>query len=327
MNFVVPRWLRRVLRTASTTALMLGAVASAHAQWRPSGPVTLVVPYAAGGGTDITARALAQQLSVRWSQPVNVLNVTGADGLIGSQRVVESKPDGQTLLLQIAGIALTPHVPGTKGVHLLDKLEPISNVAESLGTISVNANLPVRSVRELLNYCRTAPQPCSFATGDNMTRLSARYIAKAEKLDNLINPNYRGSGAVMPDLLAGNVTAAIVGFTSALPQHRAGKIRILAVTSKKRSQTLPEVPGLAEEGYPDYARPSWLGLFAPKGTPREIRNEIANAVVEVMKQPQTRASLIAAGVEPAGNLPDQFAAEVEAEQKALVDLVKQFPLD
>jgi len=285
------------------------------------------VPYAAGGGVDTTARILAQQFSARWNQPVTVMNVTGADGLIGSQRVIDSKPDGHTLLVQIAGLALTPYVPGTKGMHLLEKLEPVSNAAQSLGAIAVNANVPVQTFDEFLKYCRTSAQPCSLATGDNMTRLSARYIAKTEGLTTLLNPNYRGTGAVVPDLLAGNVTAGILGLTAALPHHRAKKIKILAITSTKRSPAVPEVPGLAEAGFPKYARPSWVGIFAPKGTPREVRSEVAAAVIDAMKQPQANAALLAAGLEPGGNTPEQFAQEVQELQKELVDLVNQFPLE
>lgn len=317
---------RRILLLACA---VLAACATARAQtpWHPTRPVTLVVPYAAGGGTDATARAVAKRLSQLWAQPVVVENHPGADGLIGSRRVMDAKPDGYTLLLQVPGIVLTPFMPGLKGVDPLAALEPVSAVSESPAAIVVSGKLPVKTLPELVRYCQGARRPCTLATGESTARLSGRQLASDTGLHDLVIVNYRGTSPIVQDLIAGNVDIAFTGLTAALPHHRAGTVRIIATQGRRRAAAVPDVPTTAQAGYPQFLSLTWYGMFAPKGTPAAITHGIVAALREAVQDPDVRAALAAAAAEPVVNTPEDFAAQVREERERLGALVRRYPLE
>ena len=320
----------------SALALLLLATGSALAQtatqvqpptaWRPTRPVTIVVPYAPGGGTDTTARAVAKQLTTLWGQPVLVENQPGADGLIGTRRVSEAKPDGYTLVLQTPAIVLTRYTPGLKGVDPLAQLDPITMVAQSPGAFVASAKLPVKTLSELFQYCKTSATPCSMATGENVARLVGRQIA-AEGLSDLIVVNYKGTAAIVTDLIANNVNFAFTGITAAMPHHKAGTLRILSTQGSARALALPEVPSTVEAGFAQYQFVTWYGLFAPKGTPAAIAQSFVAALRESLKDPDVQKTIAAAGAEPVVNGSVEFEAQVRAEAEHFGRLTKRFPLD
>ena len=314
---------------AGTIAALLLAsdAALAQAAWKPARPVTLVVPYAAGGGTDATARAVAKQLTVLWGQPVVVENMPGADGLIGTRRVMDAAPDGLTLLLQVPSIVVTRYMPGLKGIDPLAKLDPVTAVSQSPAAIVVSAKLPVKTFGEFVQYCKTAQQPCSLATGESLARIFGKQLAAEAGLPNLIIVNYRGTGAMVTDMIANNVNMAFTGITAALPHYKAGTLKILAIQGDTRAAALPEVPTTAEAGYPQFRSVTWFGLFAPKGTPPAVTQGIVAALREAVKDPNVQVTIAAAGAEPVVNSPADFAAQVRGESERWGALVKRYPFD
>lgn len=316
------------LRHAIVAAATVGAVAPALAQtaWKPNRPVTIVVPYVPGGGTDASARAAAKLLGEQWGQPVLVSNMPGADGLIGTRKVAEAKPDGYTLLLQTPAIVLTKHAPSFSGTDPLTSLVPVTNIAQSPGVIVANGKFPANSLPELIKYCKSAPTPCSMGTGENVAKLFGQQL-KAEALPNLIVVNYKGTAAIITDMIANNVNFAVTGVASALPHQKAGTLKIVANQGKQRFSEAPDVRTVVETGMPQYEYTTWFGLFAPKNTPPEVTQAIYAAVREAMRHAELQKAITAVGAEPLVNTPEEFAAQVRKEDERFTALAKRFPLN
>lgn len=315
------------LGLASAATLAVAATpASAQTTWKPDHQVTIVVPYVPGGGTDASARATAKLLGEQWGQPVVVLNMPGADGLIGTRHVTEAKPDGYTLLLQTPAIVLTKHTPAFSGVDPLTRLVPVTNIAQSPGVIVANGKFPAASLPELIAYCKTAKTPCSMGTGENVAKLFGQQL-RAEALPNLIVVNYKGTAAIISDMIANNVNFAVTGVASALPYQKSGQLKIVANQGTHRFPQAPDVPTVVETGMPAYEYTTWFGLFAPKGTPPEVTQGIYAAVKQAMRSPDLQKSIAVVGAEPLVNTPDEFATQVNGEDKRFTALVKRFPLD
>jgi tripartite-type tricarboxylate transporter receptor subunit TctC len=266
-------------------------------------------------------------LGVLWGQPVVVENLPGADGLIGPRRVMDSKPDGYTLLLQVPGIVVTKYTPGLKGIDPLARLEPVTAVSQSPAAIVASAKLPVKTLAEFVAYCKTSVQPCSLATGESLARILGRQLAAEAGIPNLIVVNYRGTGPIVTDLIANNVNLSFTGITAALPHYRAGTLKILATQGKTRAAALPNVPTTAEAGFPQFQSVTWYGLFAPKGTPATVTRGIVAALREAVKDANVQQTIAAAGAEPVVNSPAEFAGQVRAESDRLGALVKLYPLE
>ncbi|RZL93527.1 MAG: tripartite tricarboxylate transporter substrate binding protein [Variovorax sp.] len=315
----------RLLLACTAAFAMQGVLA--QTAWKPEHPVSLVVPYAAGGGTDATARAVARRLGELWRQPVVVENMPGADGLIGTRRVMEAKPDGHTLLLQVPAIVVTKYTPGLRGIDPLARLEPVTAVSVSPAAIVASAKVPAKTLAEFVAYCKTATTPCSLASGESLARISARQLAAEAGIPNLIVVNYRGTGAIVTDMIANNVNMAFTGITAALPHYRAGTLKIFATQGKKRAAALPEVPTSAEAGFPQFQSVTWYGLFAPKGTSSNVTQGIVAGLREAIKDPDVQKTIAAAGAEPLVNSPAEFAAQVREESERMGALVKQYPLE
>lgn len=312
-------------------AALVGAAfaAGVHAQapWRPDRPVTIVVPYNAGGGTDASARAVARQLGVAWNQPVIVENAPGADGLIGTRRVIDARPDGYTLLVQIPSLALIRHQPAFRGVDPLPHLEPITAMSKSPAIIVANAQLPGNTLSELAGHCRSAEPPCSTGTTENIARISSRMFASDIAARDLIVVNYKGGGGMIADLLSNQINMSFMGLAAALPHYRSGKLKILAVMDRQRTPFAPQVPTTVEAGFPEYQSVTWFGLFAPKGTPPLVVDSIAAAVREAVRDKGVADAFATAGAEPLANSPQEFAAMVRTEEARLGAWVKRFPLE
>ncbi|WP_395345150.1 Bug family tripartite tricarboxylate transporter substrate binding protein [Variovorax sp. UC122_21] len=210
--------------------MSLAAAAATPAPWKPNRAVTLVVPYTPGGGTDSVARAVSKQLSVIWGQPVVIENLPGADGLIGTRKVIDAKPDGTTLLMQVPAIVLTRYTPGLKGVDPVSQLQPITAVAQASNAVVISGKLPAKSLAEFVEYCRRPGQRCSVATTDNQSRIMSRQFVSEEKLDSTVIVNYRGTAAIVTDMIANNVDMAFTGIAAALPHHKTGALRFIATT-------------------------------------------------------------------------------------------------
>lgn len=307
--------------------MSLAAAAATPAPWKPTRPVTLVVPYTPGGGTDSVARAVSKQLSVIWGQPVVIENLPGADGLIGTRKVIDAKPDGTTLLMQVPAIVLTRYTPGLKGVDPVSQLQPITAVAQASNAVVISGKLPAKSLAEFVEYCRRPGQRCSVATTDNQSRIMSRQFVSEEKLDSTVIVNYRGTAAIVTDMIANNVDMAFTGITAALPHHKTGALRFIATTGDRRASALPDVATTAEAGFAQYRSVNWFGLFAPRGLPPDAAQGLVAALREAVKAPDVRTAIVAAGAEPLVSTSDEFAAQVKAEGDRLGALVKRHPLE
>ncbi|WP_077000588.1 tripartite tricarboxylate transporter substrate binding protein [Variovorax sp. KK3] len=308
------------LPIATTAAAPVGA-------WKPTRPVTLVVPYSPGGGTDTVARAVSKQLASIWGQPVIIENLPGADGLIGTRKVMDARPDGTTLLMQVPAIVLTKYTPGLKGIDPLAQLQPITAVAQASNAVVISGKLPARSLAEFVQYCRRPGQRCSIATTDNQSRILSRQFVAEEKLDATVIVNYRGTAAIVADMIANNVDMSFTGIAAALPHHKAGALRFVATTGDRRAAALPEVATAAESGFAQYRSVNWFGVFAPLGLTPDATQGVQAALREAIQAPEVRAAIVAAGAELLVNSPAEFAAQVRAEGERLGALVKRYPLE
>jgi tripartite-type tricarboxylate transporter receptor subunit TctC len=326
--------LRTLRRCAVAVALTLaagGAAAQAGTQaapaagWKPERPVTLVVPYSPGGGTDVMARQVAKELSRRWGQAVNVENTPGADGLLGTRRVIESKPDGYTYLVQLPSLVLNKHLPGFKGADPTTQLIPVVAYSVLAGVYVVNTAIPGKTLPEVLAYCRTAPQPCTFGTTENTARLRLQMLQSTE-LPSMIVVNYKGGGQLITDLVGNSINVGSMGYTAVIPHMASGKLKVVMSSGRERSPVLPDVQSAIEAGYPQLLGETWYGLFAPLGTPKPIVDAVSAAVREAIRDEAVLKAFATLGASPIGNTPEQFAQLVREEAERLEALVKRFPI-
>jgi tripartite-type tricarboxylate transporter receptor subunit TctC len=256
---------------------------------------------------------------------VIVDNTAGADGLIGTRKVIESRPDGYMLLVQLNSLTLLKHLPTFKGTDPVTQLVPVSAFASLPVVLVANAKLPIKTVAELTAYCKA--NPCSFGTTENVARLQAQMYKAETGIDNLVVVNYKGGGQLITDLVGNNVNVAIMGITAAMPHYKSGALRVLASAGKKRSPVMPEVPSAQEAGMPGMDEPIWYGVFAPKDTPANIVQGVAAAVREAIKGDEVKKTFATLGSDAIGNSPAEFATMVKEEADRMGVLVKRFPIE
>ncbi|WP_326543659.1 Bug family tripartite tricarboxylate transporter substrate binding protein [Pseudorhodoferax sp.] len=315
---------RRRLALACAAALALGTATGALAQASafPGKTIRIVVPYPPGGGTDAIARLLAQHLSTALGQSVIVDNRAGASGATGAGEVARADPDGHTLLVAISSIVLNsvqrPFLP-----YKVEDFAPVTQAARNPITFAVNATQPARTLAEFVNQSRGKPGVsfASFGTGSS-AHIYGELLNRAAKLDMTHVP-YKGDGPAIVDLMGGTVTSAFSGAIVSIPQHQAGKVRILAVANPKRMELLPDIPTFLELGYTDIPAAGWTGVFAPAATPRPVVERLASEINRVLARPEVAARIVKDGMEPVGSTPDEFKALVQAEQKRWTTLLPQ----
>jgi tripartite-type tricarboxylate transporter receptor subunit TctC len=315
-------------------ALMAGALAAlgaiipaqarAQSAWKPERPVTIVVPYSPGGGTDALARYVAKELQKQWKQSVLVENQPGADGLIGTRRVIDAKPDGYTLLVQLPSLTMNSHLPGFKGTDPVLQLIPISVFAKLAGVIVSNAQIPGKTMADVVSYCKTAAQPCSFGTTENIARLYGQMLG--EDIPSMVVINYKGGGQLITDLIGNSVNMALMGYTAVMPYQKSGKLNVLMSLGPTRSPVLPDVPSAVEAGFGQMLGETWYGLFAPLGTPQAIIDAVAEAVREATRDEGYVKSISTLGASPVGDTPVEFAELVRQEGARFAELVRRYPI-
>jgi tripartite-type tricarboxylate transporter receptor subunit TctC len=307
---------RRDFVRSLTLAPFVGADsgAAATADW-PQQPVRIIYPYAAGSANDIAARLIASYLSDAFGQPFIVENRTGANGIIASEAVARSQGDGYTLLC-----ALTPQIaisPATTKVSYdaIGDFVPISEISTYPFALVVNTKIPVKTVGDFVDYVRTQSNGFAYAT----TTGSVGHLAMALLLDRAqlrgTNVSYKGNQPALLDVIAGHLPAMFSLFGDALSQAQSGAIRLVAVSSERRSAQAPDIPTIAESGFPGFRVTSWSGLMAPKGTPESVVDRIAAQVSRATKDPQIKAQFVKLGVEPVGSSPTEFAETILADIK------------
>ena len=317
---------RRVFLSAAGGMALAPLVPTPALAW-PDAPLKVIVPFTPAGGPDFIGRYVAERLSPLVSQPVVVENLPGADGLIGTRRVIDAKPDGYTLLVQLPSLALIRHLPTFKGIDPLPSLEPVAGMAVLYGVMAAHVKLPGNTMAEVAAHCRTAAKPCTFGTTENVARIAARMIREEGKVPNLTVLNYKGGGQLVTDLVGESIDLSLMGITAALPHVKSGKLKILSTLSPKRSPVLPDVQTTAEAGfgYLDFA--TWYGFFAPLGTPPAIREGIAAAVREAVKDESVLKVFNTLGADALSTTPAQFSSIVRKEVTRMDELVKRYPVE
>ncbi len=316
----------RLRRAAAILACAAVAVATrAAAQTYPAKPIRVIVPFAAGGPTDILARAIGQKLTESWSEPVVVDNRGGASGNIGAEAVAKAAPDGYTLLLASAGIlTINPSLYSHLPFDVQRDFSPITLAASITNVLVVHPSLPVKSVKDLIRFAAARPGQLMYASaGSGSASHLAMELFKEMAHVEIVHVPYKGATPGVADLLGGHVHRMLIGLPAALPQVRAHKLTALGVSSLRRSPVAPDLPTIAESGLPGFDVVNWLGLLAPAGTPRTILVRLDDEIRKILRQPGTRERLIEQGFDPIGSTPDEFAAYMEAETAKWARVVKR----
>ena len=307
--------MRKHARTVLSSALIaICSISPAivHAQDYPASSVRLVVPYAAGGATDVLGRLLAQQLSATWGKPVVVDNKLGASGMIGGELVARAAPDGYTLLLVVPGHIINPSIFAKSPYDVLSDFTAVTQVATSPWLVVASTSVPATTLQELIALARSQPGKLAFGSSEPSTRLAGELFRQMAGVDLLSIP-YKGGAQVMADMLGGQIQLAFTTSLTVGPLYGSGKLRVLAVASKTRSPAMPEVPTAAEAGLPGYETGAWYGLYAPAKTPKDIVAKIQRDTAEVLKRPEVGERLKQIGATPVGSSPEAFAAFTRSE--------------
>ena len=307
-----------VRRVVGALAAMLAAALpeAALGQAYPSRPVRVVVAFTAGGTTDILARNIAQQLSERFKQPFVIDNRPGGGGNIGTEMVVRSTPDGYTLIVNSVGpIAVNPTLYKGLTYNPLTDLVPIVRIADVPNVLVVTPSLRVKTFEELIAYSKANPGKLNYgSTGIGTSSHLAGYMLCQRAGITATHVPYKGAEA-LNDLLAGRVQFMFATIPSVIQHIQSGKLLPVAVSSSRRSRSLPQVPTVSEQAMPDFDAGSWFGLFAPAGTPEAIVSQLNNAVNEIIAVPATESQMIREGADPAGGTPAAFREFVQREHE------------
>lgn len=317
-------WDRRRFMIAMSGAAAAGLPVAAWAQDDfPSKPIRIVVPFPAGGPTDIVARVVGQALSDRWRQPVTIDNRPGASGMIGADTVAKSAPDGYTLLINVSGHLVNPALYAKMLHDPLKDFQPITNVASTPIQLVVSADSPLRTLDDLVKLLRAQPGRHSFASSSNGTpgHLTGELFKSVAKLDVQHVP-YRGSAPALTDVMGGQITYMCDSMPSSITLVKSGKLRSLAVTSARRVEVLPDVPTFAELNYPGVNLSSWYGLWGPAKLPPAVTAKIHAEVKEVLAMPDVRKRITDVLAEPVGDTPEQFAAFCHSEAQRYAGIVR-----
>jgi tripartite-type tricarboxylate transporter receptor subunit TctC len=307
---------RRSLGWAISVSLASFALAPAFsfAQAYPAKQIRMIVPFPAGGATDILARALSHRLGEKIGQTVVVENRPGAGGTIGADLASKAAPDGYTLLLATSsthsiGPAINPKIPYNSEADF----SPIAFVGSSPNIVVVPNTLPVKTMRELIDYARKRPGKLNYASSGNGTivHLTTEYF-KAQSDTFILHIPYRGTALAIPDLVSGKVDVLFDSFVTGMPHVKDGKLRALAVTSAKRSALAPDLPTVAET-LPGFDSITWFGLYGPKGLPQDVAAKVNQAVNAALADADVKERFARLGAEPAGGTPQAFAAMVKAD--------------
>jgi tripartite-type tricarboxylate transporter receptor subunit TctC len=296
-------------------AVVIGtAPCAVSAQTYPQRPITLVVPYPAGGGNDVLARLVAEKMSHSLGQQIVVENRGGAGGTIATRQVAKSAPDGYTLLIATSSLAINPSLYPNVGYDPRKDFAPVGLIASSSNVALVHPSVPASSIKELIALAQQNPGKLNFAsTGSGSSvHLAAELFALMAEI-KLTHVPYRGSGPALNDLVGGHVTMMFATMPSS-GLARDGKVRALAVTGAKRSSVLPDVPTVAEAGLPGYEAVLHYGLVAPAGTPRPIIDKLNAALRTALSDDSLRQRLATEGAEPLPSTPEEYAADIDHEE-------------
>ena len=296
----------------------------ASAQVFPNRAVTIVVPYPAGGGVDVLARSLGQALSRHWGQSVIVTNVAGADGVIGTQRVLSAPADGYTIATSVNQILLwKASMPDTK-IDVLKDFRLISKLVDTPLALGVSSKFPGSKVKDLVAHCQSPQQSCSWGSGTLYSQMIGKQLMDVIGLKNIVRVPYNGTAPLITDVIGGHVTIGLAPVATELPHVRNGTMKVMAVLTTNRADSMPQVPTMEQEGYPVYGT-GWTGLMVSRGTPQPIFDAIASAVRVVSANESLRSSIAASGGQSIFNTPEAFESELQREIDYLAPILAKYP--
>ena len=308
---------------ACAFALLLWPGFAAGAENFPQKPITIIVPFGAGSGTDAVTRVIAQPLSLALKQTVIIENKPGANGAIAAAQVARAAPDGYTLLMSTN----SPHsaAPSLNKVINYDPIKdfaPLSRVGSFTFMVAAHRDVPATSVKELIAFAKTHPGELSYASGNTSGIVAGETLKHAAEV-NILHVPYKSIPPALNDVLAGRVSLILTDLTPGMPHVKAGTLRALAVTRIRRSALIPDVPTLDEAGVPGFDMDSWAGLFAPAGTPPEIVAQLNAELRKIIDEPETKARIAAMGFEAFSSSPDELGAFVKVQLTKWTKMIKE----
>ncbi len=307
----------KLLNNISTLLLLgmlAGAFGTAVAQGYPEKPVTLIAPFPAGGSVDLVARAVAQQMSEQWRQPVVVANRPGASGNIGVEAVVRAAPDGYTLLMGTTALSTAGAVYSSLPFDVVRDLAPVSLVVRMTNVLVVHPSLPVRSVRDLLAIARARPDTLTSASaGVGSSNHLALVLFNMLSAARITHVPYKGAAPAVADVMGGHVAMTFAPIAAIVPQVKAAKLRALGVTAATRSPIFPDLPTIAENGVAGYDASGWNALLVPKAVPRDIVLRIHGALADSLRAPRVKDMLVTSGAEAVGGSPEALSRFLQDE--------------
>ncbi len=311
------------LRLAASLVLLCAA-GLACAQTYPTKPIHFIVPFPPGGGNDTVARAIAQQASPALGQSIVVDNRPGAGGIIGADAAARSAPDGYTIFLGgVATHAVNPHLHPKLSYDPVKDFAPITLVASAPSVLVIHPSVPARTIAEFAAYARANPSKLNYASnGNGSSSHMAALLYEVNAGVKMTHVPYKGVGPALTDLMSGRIELMFNSIVAILPHIQSGKLRALAVTSKRRSSLLPDVPSIAEAGWPEYEAGSWYGILAPAGTPPAIIDRLHKEIVKSLKDPEVQKRLAGEGADVIGSTPQEFAAHIKSELARMGQAIK-----
>jgi tripartite-type tricarboxylate transporter receptor subunit TctC len=309
----------------ATSALVDPAAAASPASEYPNRSIRLVVPFVAGGSTDIVARLVAQKLTEQWDKQVVVDNRSGGNGAIGMEIVARATPDGHTLVLGYianlgTGPALNPKLP----YDAIKDFAPISHIVTAPSIAVIHPGVPAKNLQELIALARAKPGAIAWGTSaiGSIGHMSGELLNRLANVQMTHVP-YKGGGQAVVDVVGGQIPMVIIGMTAATPHVRAGRLRAIATTGAKRSFAFPDVPTVAEQGFPGFAADAWYGLLTTAGTPRAIVDKLYAEVVRIMKLPESKDRMANVGFEIVASTPAEFAQLIREEIPKWTKVVRE----
>lgn len=316
--------MRSIFQVLAALTLLLAANPVVAQTDYPNRQIHIIVGFTAGTAPDVAARILATKFAEAWNVPVTVEDVTGAGSNIATDRVAKAAPDGHTLLMGgNPSLVINPSLYAKLPFDPVKDFAPISQVFVAANLLVVHPDVPAKTLPELVALARAQPGKLTYGhagigTSQHLAGELFKYMAHID-----VTPvAYRGSTAVLPDLLAGRLTMFFGNIVNVLPQVRAGKLRAFAITSLKRSALAPDLPTMAESGFPGFEAVPWFGLLAPAGTPQPIIDKLHDETVKVLAMPDVRQTMQQQGLDIVGNTPAEFAAAIKTETPQWAKVIK-----
>ena len=314
----------RLQNAALAAALVVASFCgSALAQSYPSKPIRLVLPFPAAGPSDIVGRAVGQKLAEQLGENVVPDNRVGAGGSVGIAAVTKAPPDGYTVMVVSAAIAIIPSLYANLSYDALRDLAPVARLATIENVLLVHPSVPAKTLRQFVTLARANPGKLNYGSGGPGTtnHLANELLKNLEKI-NMVHVPYKGATLATVALIGGEVDEVIVSVASALPMIQTGKVRPLAVLSERRVATLPDVPTAKESGVDDFLMSIWYGMFAPAGTPREIISRLNREIMKALESPAMRERMAAAGIDPWPGTPEQMAGLLRSETARFAKIIE-----